>query len=158
VLTWQQLLHEAGQQHEPRDIAVVSLAVARGLPGSEDLDDAACLEGLDKLARIVGQHTAAGAAAFRRHPEQFDHSWAVFRVMDMLTVLQRDLGFRYNPDLVDRDDFFADSRNLFLHGVLQTRMGGETRGRMAGGACYPRRCRRSWQIDCGECRSRAEKR
>jgi hypothetical protein len=101
----------------------MSLAVARGLPGSEGVNEAACLERLDKLARIVGQHTAAGASAFRRHPEQYDHSWAVFRVMDMLTVLQRDLGFRYNPDLVNRDDFFADSRNLFLQGVLQTRMG-----------------------------------
>jgi hypothetical protein len=90
-MTWQQLVREAHQQSEPGDIALVSLAVAHGLPGSEDVNETGCLERLDKLARIVGQHTAASAVGFRRHPERFDHSWAVFRVLDMLTVLQREL-------------------------------------------------------------------
>jgi hypothetical protein len=38
-------------------------------------------------------------------------------------VLQRDIGIRYNPDLVEQEDFFADSRNLFIHGVLETGQG-----------------------------------
>jgi hypothetical protein len=41
----------------------------------------------------------------------------------LATVLQRDIGVRYNPALIEREDFFADSRNLFIHGVLETGQG-----------------------------------
>ncbi len=60
---------------------------------------------------------------FARRPEDFHHSRAYFRILVLLTVLQRDIGIRYNPQLVDRDDFFTDARNLFLHGVLETKQG-----------------------------------
>jgi hypothetical protein len=43
--------------------------------------------------------------------------------MVLVTVLQRDIGVRYNPDLIDVEAFFADSGNVFLHGVVQTKMG-----------------------------------
>jgi hypothetical protein len=72
---------------------------------------------------MVRTHTAGAAEQFRLQPEAFDHSWALFRVMDLLTVLQRDVGICYDPKLMEGEDFFRDSRNLFIHGVIENGRG-----------------------------------
>jgi hypothetical protein len=104
-------------------LAAVNLACAQGLPGAEAIDTGACLHELDRWAAQAGYHTELVSGLFRRDPAAFNNSWAVFRVMDLVTVLQRDIGVRYDPDLTTRDDFFCDPRNLFVHGVVETRRG-----------------------------------
>jgi hypothetical protein len=78
---------------------------------------------LDQWAKQVEGETERLRPQFDRHPEEFNHSWAMFRALALVTVLQRDIGIRYNPGLIERDDFFTDARNLFLHGVIDTRQG-----------------------------------
>jgi hypothetical protein len=101
------------------DCATINLACATGLPGAEDLDVSHCLAVLDGWAGHVGQETARCAVQFEREPGAFGNSWAYFRVLVLATVLQQDCGVHYDPTLIDRDDFFADARNLFIHGVLE---------------------------------------
>jgi hypothetical protein len=55
---------------------------------------------------------------FRRDPADFNRSEAYFRVLVMVTVLQRDLGVRYNPDSINTREF-NDSREGFIHGLLR---------------------------------------
>lgn len=55
---------------------------------------------------------------FQRKPENSNHPEAQFRIMAMITVLQRDLGVRYNPACMTGPDNAIDSRNNFLHGPI----------------------------------------
>ena len=43
--------------------------------------------------------------------------------MALVTVLQRDLRIRYDPELVGSGDFYVNSANAFLHGVISRRTG-----------------------------------
>jgi hypothetical protein len=106
-----------------RDFAAVNLACAAGLPGAEGLDLERCLLAPDVLARHVERETARAAHQFRDDPAAFENSPAYFRALVLATVLQEDCGVRYEPALIDRDDFFHDAANLFLHGVLQGKGG-----------------------------------
>lgn len=69
---------------------------------------------------------------FGRKRATYKHSFAYFRAMTMITVLQRDIGLYYDPALKSEpallppgavDEFFLDSRNVFIHGVIQTKKG-----------------------------------
>jgi hypothetical protein len=119
MVSWASLVGLTDAELAGHDIAAVNLACAAGLPGAEGLDAAPCLAQLDAWAEHVGRETARCAAQFERAPAAFGDSWAYFRVLVLATVLQQDCGVRYEPTLIERDDFFADARNLFLHGVLQ---------------------------------------
>jgi len=79
------------------DIAELNLTLAFGLPGAETLDVPACLKTLDAWAELVCLETARCWPMFLRLPEEFDHSPGRFRILALVTVLQRDLGVRYNP-------------------------------------------------------------
>jgi hypothetical protein len=105
------------------DVAEVNLACAEGLPGAEKVDMPNCLRTLDEWAKQVERETQRVRPQFERSPEDFNHSWAFFRVLALVTVLQRDIGIRYNPQLIERDDFFNDASNLFVHGVIDTHQG-----------------------------------
>jgi hypothetical protein len=120
---WDQLIHLSDSALAAFDIAAVNLACAAGLPGAEGLDAAGCLATLDAWAGHVGRETAQCAGRFRRDPGSFEGSWAYFRVLVLATVLQQDCGVRYDPDLIDRDDYFSRPEHLFIHGVLQGRGG-----------------------------------
>ena len=108
------------------DIATMNLACAEGLPGAEKLNVMACLQLLDRWTEAVRQSTEKNFYRFRRNPAEFDNSEAVYRMMVISTVLKRNMGVKYNPKYRDipigpnqRDqEFFSDSRNCFLNGVL----------------------------------------
>jgi hypothetical protein len=82
-----------------------------------------CLCTLDRWAAHVHRETVRCAGQFERKPAEFESSWAYFRILVLATVLQEDCGVRYHPDLCDRDDFFRNAENLFVHGVLQGKGG-----------------------------------
>jgi hypothetical protein len=120
---WEQLLGLADAELRGLDIAETNLACAAGLPGAEALDVRVCLETLERWATLVRRETAALAWQFEASPAAFENSWANFRILIMVTVLQRNIGVRYNPTLIDRADFFRDAKNLFLHGVIASKVG-----------------------------------
>jgi hypothetical protein len=99
-------------------VAVVNLAVALGLPGWEQIDTGYCLETLDRWAEAVREYTDRVYPHFQRAPERYENSEAYFRVLVLITVLQRDLGVRYNPEKTAADAPFETS-DSFIHGVIQ---------------------------------------
>jgi regulator of sirC expression with transglutaminase-like and TPR domain len=101
-----------------RDIAETNLQCALGLPGAEDLDIFACLKKLDAWAQLVRQNTETWWPMFIKSPQDFDSSAAHFRMMALVTVLQRDLGVLYNLSFSEGEYNGTDSRNLFIHGIL----------------------------------------
>lgn len=118
-------------QVENVDIGLIDLLCAEGLRGSEDLNIQQCLKTLDTLAEHVKSETERNHYRFRDHPEHFLHSQGYFRMKYLATILQQDLGIRYSPEraaaqrsadgkikLEKEDLFFADSRDVFIHGLL----------------------------------------
>ncbi len=119
MLLWNELVHLSDAELAATDIARVNLACAAGLPGAERLDIAFCLAMLDAWADQVRSETARLAHQFQTNPQEFENSWAYFCILVMATVLQEDFGVRYDPTLIERDDFFRNAAFLFLHGVVQ---------------------------------------
>jgi hypothetical protein len=108
-------------------IEEINLACAAGLRGSEDLDRDACLTKLDEWVDEVRHETQRNWYRFLEHPADYECSAAYFRILVMITVLQRDLGCMYNPSRISDETFqdpfavnpdFSDSRDLFIHGIL----------------------------------------
>jgi hypothetical protein len=110
------------------EIGRMNLLCAQGLLGAEDLDMAACLTTLDDMAKRVRSETERHEYRFRQNPAEFEGSDAFFRMLMLMVVLEEDFGVRYNPERVGQagnatqgDRFFADSRDVFLHGLLGPR-------------------------------------
>jgi hypothetical protein len=100
-----------------RDLAEMNLACAAGLPDATDIDVQGCLKRLDEMAEYVRRFTARMWPAFERRPEEFNRSPGYFRMLCMITALQRDLGVRYNPAKIPKE-VPLDTADIFIHGVL----------------------------------------
>jgi len=105
------------------DIARVNLLCAEGLPGAERLDVEKALTRLDEWAGRVRFWTDQSMWDFRRNPDKFENSLAKFRVLLLISVLQQDFGVHYN-DRGERNCDFSNSRNAFLHGMIDDTNGG----------------------------------
>jgi hypothetical protein len=124
-----QPLKLAPEQLQGVDVARLNLLCAEGLPRAENLDVKRLLKTLDDWANQVRVATSRNLYRFQHHPEEYERSEAYFRMLVMITVLQRDLGLRYNPGRIaaptvtdlNSGEFFADSKDLFLHGLLGDR-------------------------------------
>ena len=111
------------------DIAYLNLVCARNLPGSESLDIDAHLAKLDDWAQQVERETARNLHLFARNPEQHENSLAYYQIGMLVTVLMQDMGVRFNPELIESGAlydmestrFYADSSDLFIHGLLSPR-------------------------------------
>lgn len=99
------------------EVAAVNLSCARALPGADGVDEKSALQTIDAWARRVEMETARHLYRFRQNPAEFNHSEAYYRMLTLVTVLQQDCGVRYNPERMQTPNF-ADSRDLFLHGLL----------------------------------------
>lgn len=107
------------------DIGRANLLCAEGLPGweLEDVDKGAAM--LDTMARRVESETKRSFYKFQNDRKAFNDSEGYFRMLIMATVLQEDFGVRYNPERAQPSNvlpepsevFFADSRDVFLHGL-----------------------------------------
>lgn len=108
------------------DIGLMNLLCATGLPGNDATNTRAALAELDRMARQVNTETERHLRKFQTHPDEFNSSEAYFRMLCLTTVLQQDFGIRYNPNRARPSDgaiepneaFFADSSDVFLHGLL----------------------------------------
>lgn len=125
TLTWETLHKLAPAQLAKTDIAAINLACAVDLPGAEGLDIASCRRRLDEWAEHVRSETQRNWPRYQANPAEFEHSEGYFRMLVMAVVLYEDFHIRYNPDRMvapaaasPDDKFFADSRDVFLHGLL----------------------------------------
>ena len=105
------------------DIAEMNLLCATGLPGAEGLDVGKCLARLNAWAERVRFDTELHLHKFRENPGEYNGSEAFFRMMLLVTVLQQDCGVQRNADRV-RSINFGDSKDLFIHGVIDGPTGG----------------------------------
>ena len=126
-----EMLQQVAQRQGRFDIGLMNLVCAQGLPGYGGGDARQWLATLDAWSEQVRRETDRALPEFRRHPEAYHHSEAYFRALCLVTVLQQDLGVRYNPARITPPDapepdevFFADSQDLFLHGMLGPRRSG----------------------------------
>ncbi|MCI0455604.1 MAG: hypothetical protein L0Z62_01325 [Gemmataceae bacterium] len=118
MLAWQQLVHQSDDELSRLDIAEVNLACAAGLPDAEGIDPELCQFRLDYWARQVRQETDFTLPRFRRKRYDYRNSEGYFRILVMVTVLQRDCGVRYNPTKTDADAPFT-TEDIFVHGITQ---------------------------------------
>jgi len=109
------------------DIALMNLLCTERLPGTENLNIPESLERLDGIARHVKAETERHLYKFRERPGEYENSEGYFRIMMMVTVLQQDLGIRYNPERIrlplaepePTENFFADPKDVFIHGLIK---------------------------------------
>jgi hypothetical protein len=122
MLTWQQYARFFCAGLTRYDIALLNMACAMGLPGTESMQVDLCLRRLEEWTEKVRSHTVNSLPRFRRRPQDYQRSEAYFRVLCLITVLQRDCGVRYNLDKIPEDVPFEPADG-FLFGLLQTGQG-----------------------------------
>jgi hypothetical protein len=125
--TLKELLALPPAQLDRCDIGLMNILCAERLPGAENLNVDACLKQLDDWAQQVKSETQRHEYRFNDHPDQFRNSLGYYRMMMLGTVLVQDLGIQYNPRLSlpqmdgKRPTLAdgADSKNVFIHGLLE---------------------------------------
>jgi len=105
------------------DIAEMNLLCATGLPGAEKLDVDKAFRRLDDYARRVRHWTEQSMWDFHRNPGKFENSQAKFRVLLLISVLQKDFNIHYN-DRGPRNCDFSNAKNPFIHGMIDDTNGG----------------------------------
>jgi len=87
------------------------------------LDVDALTAQLDRWAERVRFDTERHLYKFHDNPAEYENSEAFFRMLNLVTVLQLELGVHYNLDRV-RDVDFTRSQDLFIHGMVDNDNGG----------------------------------
>jgi hypothetical protein len=125
------LLALPAQDLDQIDVARVNVLVAQELPGAEMLNIEGCLWQLDQWAAHIRAETGRHRYRFENNPAEFENSPRFFCMLMLAVVLAEDFQIRYVPDRrinpsdsSERDGFFADSQDVFLHGLLGTRRQG----------------------------------
>ena len=108
------------------DIARMNLLCAEGLPGTDQLNVDEDLATLDSWARHIQTEIDRNFRDYWENPAYFDHSTNFYKMAMMARVLYEDYGTRYDPQWIvspgaerPDDHFFADSRDVFIHGLIQ---------------------------------------
>lgn len=127
-VTLKELLVLSPADLEKCDLARMNLLCAEGLPGSEDLKIDGTLTTLDSWAKHVKSETDRNFHHFQENPKEFNNSEGYYRALLLITVVQQDFNVHYNPAHITTPDapepdntFFADSKDLFLHGLISPR-------------------------------------
>ncbi len=123
--SWEQLVALPPGQLAQLELGACNLLCAVDLAGAESLDIANCRRTLDQWAGHMCAETQRNWHRYQANPAEFEHSEGYFRMLLMAVVLYEDFHIRYNPDRMvapaaasPDDKFFADSRDVFLHGLL----------------------------------------
>ena len=125
------LLELPGAELEHTDVALMNLLCAQQLPGAAELNVSNLLVTLGLWTKQVQRETERHLHRYRANPQEFYSSEAYFRMLMMAVVFYEDFNIRYNPERVSspttlnpNDRFFADSQDIFLHGLLGKRRQG----------------------------------
>lgn len=117
---WRDLVRMSEPELARVDIAVMNLACAVGLPGSEHYNAAQCLKCLDDWAIGVRQVTEQALESdFCKNAAEYDNSEPLFRMVKLVHTLQRYCRVLYNPAKINAkldDPFEADDQ--FIHGAI----------------------------------------
>lgn len=116
-MTFQQWEWITEEQFSSQDVAELNLMAAVGLPGSEDLNVVTLLRKLDGWAKLVAVGTSNAMKCFHNR-EYRGVTPCRFRMMALVTVVQRNLGVHYKLPFSEGEYDASDSRDLFLHGPL----------------------------------------
>ncbi len=109
------------------DVGIVNLLCASGLPEAENLDLERYLTWLDEAARQVDLSIRRHTHRLHNFPTIYNNSPGYFCCYHLVQTLQEDLGVRYNPARITDSEFqnplclkpdFRDSRDLFIHGII----------------------------------------
>lgn len=109
----------ASQEYASLDIGEVNLECAEKLPGSEQLDIGRYVGVLDEWAAVVARTTDRVWHQFEQSPADFSNSAAYFRMLTLVTVLQRDIGVGYALDSLEESFDCTNSRLHFIHGIVE---------------------------------------
>jgi tetratricopeptide (TPR) repeat protein len=121
------LVRLSNEQLSRIDTALLNLLCASALPGAEQMDIEALLQKLDDWVHEAKHQIRRNWYRFLADPADYENSAAYFHILVLITTLQRDLGVRYNPERATDPTFqdprcmnpdFRDSRDLFIHGIL----------------------------------------
>jgi hypothetical protein len=103
----------------------MNLLCAEGLPGAENMNTDESLALLDQWALHIKTETDRNIHHFRENPAHYYNSQNFYRMLMIAVVLYEDYGARYNPKWIESptafrsdDHFAADSRDIFIHGML----------------------------------------
>ena len=123
--TLAELLALKPEELERVDIGLMNLLCAEGLTGSESADVRNYFAHLDGIAQHVKAETERHLYRFRNNPEEFNRSEGYFRLLFMAVTMQEDFRIHYNPERIRQvgnfepnEVFFADSRDVFIHGLM----------------------------------------
>jgi hypothetical protein len=125
--TLAELLALSRAELEKLDLARMNLLCAEGLRGADTLDVTFYLNTLDSWAHHVESETRRNFHRFAENPKEYNESLPYYRMLMLVTVLQQDFAAFYTPERAlpqlrgerePNDVFFADSRDVFLHGLL----------------------------------------
>jgi len=113
------------------DIGLMNLLCAEGLPGAENLDVGQCMTNLDQWAQDIKWQLDQNFHHYQENPAYFYNSTNFYKMMMMASILYSQYNIRYNPQRIETpaetrpdDHFFADSRDILIHGLLGSeRMG-----------------------------------
>jgi hypothetical protein len=117
ILDWRRLALEADEHLDRRDLGLMNLGCAAGLPVSERINHRFCVRWLERVTEYVRQFTAAALPGLRKNPLEYQ-SEAQARVLCLVTALQRNVGVSYNPDKMAEGAPFG-AEDIFLHGLIQ---------------------------------------
>lgn len=118
MLHWKDLVHLADEQLATYDVAMVNLACAADLPDAPTPQQIReCLQRLDKMAEATRYYTAKRMPEFHHQPEVYHHSEAKFRVVCMISIIQKLFGVLYNPAKKPADAPFYTA-DTCIHGAL----------------------------------------
>lgn len=99
------------------DVARVNLACAQDLPDAGNLQIERCISRLDYLAEKAEKFIERRMPQFWRNPSAYNNSENYYRILCLITFLQRDMGIRYNPAKTDPTTPL-DTGDMFIQGVL----------------------------------------
>lgn len=118
IPNWQELAQFTEAQLATIDIALVNLACAIGLPGSERIDVDLCLDKLDEWATRVRGYTERCEPDFRRNPHRYKNSEAYFRSLSLVTALWKQCKVCYNEAKIP-EHVSLGVEDIFIHGIIQ---------------------------------------
>lgn len=113
------------------DIARMNLLCATGLPNSENIEINGYLLTMERWAEAVQKAEEKYLPTFYRNPAKYENSLSKFKAITLVLTFQEDLKCGYNMELVrsgamqdwKSTRFFEDSRDLFLHGLIERQKG-----------------------------------